>query len=45
MTAVDGDKAELNMKLLQALEEIDDAQAVFSNIEVDEVTLAKLNAA
>jgi YebC/PmpR family DNA-binding regulatory protein len=45
MTAVDGDKAELNMKLLQALEEIDDAQAVFSNIEVDEATLAKLNAA
>jgi YebC/PmpR family DNA-binding regulatory protein len=45
MTAVDGDKAEQNMKLLQMLEEIEDAQAVFSNIEVDEATLAKLNAA
>jgi YebC/PmpR family DNA-binding regulatory protein len=44
MTAVDGDKAEQNMKLLQALEELDDAQAVFSNIEVDDATLAKLNA-
>jgi transcriptional/translational regulatory protein YebC/TACO1 len=45
MTAVDGDKAEQNMKLLQALEEIDDAQAVFSNIEVDDATMARLNAA
>jgi YebC/PmpR family DNA-binding regulatory protein len=45
MTAVDGDKAEQNLKLLQALEELDDVQAVFSNIEVDEATLAKLNAA
>jgi YebC/PmpR family DNA-binding regulatory protein len=42
MTVVDGDKAEANMKLLQALEELDDVQAVFSNIEVDEATLAKL---
>ena len=45
MTAVDGDKAETNMKLLQVLEELDDVQAVFSNIEVDEATLAKLSAA
>ena len=44
MTAVDGDKAETNMKLLQVLEELDDVQAVFSNIEVDEATLAKLSA-
>ncbi len=45
MTAVDGDRAETNMKLLQVLEELDDVQAVFSNIEVDEATLAKLGAA
>jgi YebC/PmpR family DNA-binding regulatory protein len=44
MTAVDGDRAESNMKLLQVLEELDDVQAVFSNIEVDEATLAKLGA-
>jgi YebC/PmpR family DNA-binding regulatory protein len=44
MTSVDGDKAETNMKLLQVLEELDDVQAVFSNIEVDEATLAKLGA-
>ena len=45
MTAVDGDKAEANMKLLQVLEELDDVQAVFSNIEVDDATLARLSAA
>jgi YebC/PmpR family DNA-binding regulatory protein len=45
MTVVDGDKAETNMKLLQVLEELDDVQAVFSNIEVDEATLARLGAA
>ena len=45
MTAADGDRAESNMKLLQVLEELDDVQAVFSNIEVDEATLAKLSAA
>jgi YebC/PmpR family DNA-binding regulatory protein len=44
MTGVDGDRAESNMKLLQVLEELDDVQAVFSNIEVDEATLAKLGA-
>ncbi len=44
MTAVDGERAETNMKLLQVLEELDDVQAVFSNIDVDEATLATLGA-
>lgn len=44
-TAVDAEKAEAIMKLLSALEELDDSQAVFSNVEVDEATLAKLSAA
>jgi YebC/PmpR family DNA-binding regulatory protein len=45
MTAVDGERAEQVLKLLSTLEELDDSQAVFSNVEVDEATLAKLSAA
>jgi YebC/PmpR family DNA-binding regulatory protein len=45
MTSVDAEKAEAVLKLLGVLEELDDSQAVFSNVEVDEATLAKLNAA
>jgi YebC/PmpR family DNA-binding regulatory protein len=41
---VDGERAEQVMKILNALEEMDDSQAVFSNVEVDAATLAKLNA-
>jgi transcriptional/translational regulatory protein YebC/TACO1 len=43
-TQVDQDKAETILKLLGALEEDDDVQHVFSNVEVDEATLAKLSA-
>jgi YebC/PmpR family DNA-binding regulatory protein len=43
-TQVDQDKAETILKLLGALEEDDDVQQVFSNVEVDEATLAKLSA-
>jgi transcriptional/translational regulatory protein YebC/TACO1 len=37
--------AETVLKLIAALEEDDDVQAVFSNFEVDEAVLAKLTAA
>ena len=43
-TAVDQAKAETILKLLGALEEDDDVQNVFSNVEVDEATMAKLSA-
>ena len=43
-TTVDEAKAETILKLLGALEEDDDVQQVFSNVEVDEATLAKLAA-
>jgi YebC/PmpR family DNA-binding regulatory protein len=43
-TSVDGDKAETILKLLAALDEDDDVQQVFSNVEVDEATLARLSA-
>ena len=43
-TPVDQDKAETILKLLGALEEDDDVQQVFSNVEVDEATMAKLQA-
>ena len=33
------------MKLIAALEDDDDVQAVFSNFEVDEAVMAKLTAA
>jgi YebC/PmpR family DNA-binding regulatory protein len=42
---VDAEAAESVMKLLGTLEDDDDVQAVFSNFEVDEATLAKLTAA
>jgi YebC/PmpR family DNA-binding regulatory protein len=41
-TPVDQDKAETILKLLGALEEDDDVQQVFSNVEVDDATMAKL---
>ncbi|MGE0699472.1 MAG: YebC/PmpR family DNA-binding transcriptional regulator [Hyphomicrobiaceae bacterium] len=44
-TQVDGEKAEAILKLIGALEDDDDVQAVFSNFEVDEATLARLTAA
>ncbi len=43
-TTVDQDKAETILKLLGVLEEDDDVQQVFSNVEVDEATMAKLSA-
>lgn len=43
-TAVDQAKAETILKLLGALEEDDDVQHVFSNVEVDEATMARLTA-
>jgi YebC/PmpR family DNA-binding regulatory protein len=44
-TTVDQDNAETILKLINALDEDDDVQAVFSNFEVDEATLARLTAA
>ncbi len=44
-TAVDEEKAGSILKLIGALEDDDDVQAVFSNFEVDEAVLAKLTAA
>ncbi len=44
-TAVDEEKAASILKLISALEDDDDVQAVFSNFEVDEATMAKLTAA
>ncbi len=43
-TTVDQDKAETILKLLGVLEEDDDVQQVFSNVEVDDATMAKLSA-
>ena len=43
-TAVDQDRAETILKLLGGLEEDDDVQQVFSNVEVDEAVMAKLAA-
>ncbi len=45
MTAVNQEHAESILKIINALDEDDDVQAVFSNFEVDEATLAKLTAA
>ena len=42
---VDEEKAASILKLIAALEDDDDVQAVFSNFEVDEATLARLTAA
>ena len=44
-TQVDAEKAETILKMLAALEDDDDVQAVFSNFGVDEATLARLTAA
>lgn len=44
-THVDEEKAASVLKLIAALEDDDDVQAVFSNFEVDEATLARLTAA
>ena len=44
-THVDEERAASILKLIAALEDDDDVQAVFSNFEVDEATLAKLTAA
>ena len=42
MTKVDEETATSVFKLLAAFEDDDDVQTVFSNVEVDEATLAKL---
>ena len=44
-THVDEERAATILKLIAALDDDDDVQAVFSNFEVDEATLAKLTAA
>ena len=44
-TQVGEDHAQSIMKLIAALEDDDDVQAVFSNFEVDEAVMAKLTAA
>jgi YebC/PmpR family DNA-binding regulatory protein len=44
-TAADEDTATSMMKLIGALEDDDDVQAVFSNVDIDEATMAKLTAA
>ena len=44
-TQVGEEQAQAIMKLVAALEDDDDVQAVFSNFEVDEAVLAKLTAA
>ena len=41
-TPVDQEKAETILKLLGGLEEDDDVQQVFSNVEVDDATMARL---
>jgi YebC/PmpR family DNA-binding regulatory protein len=45
MTPLDQDKAESLLKLVDALDEDDDVQAVFSNADIPEDVMAKLNAA
>ena len=42
---LDADGAETIMKMIAALEDDDDVQAVFANFEIDEATMAKLTAA
>jgi len=44
-TQVDEEKAATILKLIAALDDDDDVQAVFSNFDVDEATLARLTAA
>ncbi len=43
-TTVDEEKAQSILKLIAALDDDEDVQAVFSNFEVDEATLARLTA-
>jgi transcriptional/translational regulatory protein YebC/TACO1 len=43
-TSVDEEKAQSILKLIAALDDDEDVQAVFSNFEVDEATLARLTA-
>jgi transcriptional/translational regulatory protein YebC/TACO1 len=45
MTALDEDKASTMMKLVSALEDDDDVQAVYSNFEVSDEVMEKLTAA
>jgi transcriptional/translational regulatory protein YebC/TACO1 len=45
MAAADQEKAESLMKLIEALEEDDDVQNVFTNVEISDEVMAKLNAA
>ncbi len=44
-TQVDEERAAAILKMIAALEDDDDVQAVFANFEVDEATMAKLTAA
>jgi transcriptional/translational regulatory protein YebC/TACO1 len=41
--ALDAEDAEMMMKLLEVLEELDDVQNVYSNAEISEDILEKLN--
>ncbi|MEQ1649385.1 MAG: YebC/PmpR family DNA-binding transcriptional regulator [Hyphomicrobiaceae bacterium] len=43
--SAEGDNAETILKLLSALEDDDDVQNVYSNVEFDDATMAKLSAA
>ncbi len=45
MAPVDEEKAESLMKLVEALDEDDDVQNVFTNVEISDEIMAKLNAA
>jgi YebC/PmpR family DNA-binding regulatory protein len=45
MTALDAEKAESLLKLVEALDEDDDVQAVFRNADIPEDVMAKLHAA
>ena len=44
-TPLDEDNAGTILKLIAALEDDDDVQAVFANFEIDEATMARLTAA
>ena len=45
MTPVDQEKAESLMKLIEALDEDDDVQNVFSNADIPDEVIARLSAA
>ena len=40
MISVDGDKAQSNLKLIERLEELDDVQQVYSNLELSDEQVA-----